>query len=213
MGKDEFSPAYIRPKFDLGVLPSTAFVMYSKPNDFKVLDESKIEVLAYNESPYFNRTHEHFSSHQHTPNNPDIKKAGVVKSGNVIYCPFFLFSDYSSNGEITNKYVAIELIKNLLGDRLVESTLPVPGIITLREKDDKSAKLLHLLYGSAVKRANVEVIEDIPVLATTSITLKDSNISKVIDTDSGEELPFSKIDSGITFDVLNLDCHKIIELK
>ncbi|MBL8993329.1 MAG: beta-galactosidase trimerization domain-containing protein, partial [Spirochaetia bacterium] len=84
-GMSEFSPDYLVGDKKLDAeLPEAPFVMYEKAWRVK---SKGAEVLAETKVPYFNRTWEHFSSHQHAPFRPEKNGDydGILRDGNVIY--------------------------------------------------------------------------------------------------------------------------------
>lgn len=212
-GKSEYCPSYCRTMFDLKDLDSTAFVMYSHSNLVEPKKEAK--VLAYNEESFFNRSTFYFSSHQHTPNHPEHKTAGIIESSNGIYIPWKIFNEYSSKGEITHKQIVEAMLDRLLGDdKMLKTNLPVPSVVTLREQPTTHRHILHIVYASPIKRGNVEVIEDIPTLHNSDISLKwEKKVNKVYDAITGEAIEFIDNNGMLEFRINEFNCHCMIVIE
>lgn len=158
-GKNEFMPNYMIPEYE-AVNGRTAYVMYKQAMNIKPTTGS---VEATLEETYFNRTPDHFCSHQHTPNNPGADRAGAVLTKNTGYIAWNVFHDYADKGSYHLKELVLHMIDNLLGDdRSVKVNLPDRGIVTFTKQEDESRYIAHLLFAHTSKRgANIEVIEDI----------------------------------------------------
>lgn len=212
-GVDPYCPAYVHPEFDLKDLSKSAYVMYSEANLIEKAEGTT--TLAYNESSFFNRSTFAFSSHFHTPNNPDAKADAIIESKNGIYVPWKMFAEYSTTGHIINKQIIHQLIDRLLGeDKMLKSNLCVPGVITVRNQPTSNRHLVHVLYGCAVKRGNVEVIEDIPTIHNTTVTLKCfDKVGKVYEAVGGKELSFTFTNGVLEFTIPEFNCHTIIVVE
>ena len=152
-------PNYMIPEYE-AVNGRTAYVMYKQAMNIKPTTGS---VEATLEETYFNRTPDHFCSHQHTPNNPGADRAGAVLTKNTGYIAWNVFHDYADKGSYHLKELVLHMIDNLLGDdRSVKVNLPDRGIVTFTKQEDESRYIAHLLFAHTSKRgANIEVIEDI----------------------------------------------------
>ena len=212
--ESEYQPSYCSTEFNLKDLNKTAFVMYSKANEIEVTSKD-IEILAYNEKSYFNRSVFHFSSHQHTPNDCENKSVGIVKNKNGVYVPWRMFSDYATVGEITSKQIIIHIIDLLLGDKkLLTTTLPVPTLLTLRSQKLTNCDILHILYASPIKRGNVEVIEDIPDIYNSDIILTVSKpVKKLYKAPTMDEIAFEKNTNKISFTIDKFNCHEMVVIE
>ena len=115
-GMVEFNPSYMRAgrRLDSG-LTETPFVMYGTGH---VIVADGAEVLAEIGPSYFNRSYRHFSSHQHTPDDPDAASLGaaVTINGAVAYVAYPIFAMYHAMGQPLYRYVIRGLINRLLPD-------------------------------------------------------------------------------------------------
>jgi hypothetical protein len=204
-------PVYLRPRFEMEGQPNAAYVIYSPAQAVR----ANGEVLVDLENPYFNRTAEHFCSHRHTPNNPDVRFPGVTVGRDGAYVTANLFSEYATCGCLIAKRILMHIIDYLLEDKkTVVTTLPVQGVNTLMEQKDQNRFIYHMLFASTVKRGNgVEIIEEIlPVYDLTSQLRLGFTPSSVRLVPSGEIPEYSVKDGVLTIHVPKLYIHQMIEI-
>ena len=129
-----------------GEIPETPFVMYGVA---ETVVSRGAEVLAEIVPPYFNRTYRHFSSHQHTPDDPAAAALGaaVTVHGNVAYVAYPIFAMYQAMGQPLYKHVVRGLLDRLLPDPILVTDLPSAGRATLTRQGERNRHVLHLLYG------------------------------------------------------------------
>ncbi len=213
LGDNEFTPSYCRPKFDLKSLKSTAFVMYSPSK--KIVATDSAEVIAYNEDSFFNREGTSFCSHQHTPNNPDSLSDGITVNKNGAYIPWQMFTDYAVKGELTYKEITAHVLELLVGnDVTLSSKAPVPTIVSARRQEKANREIIHIIYGTPLKRGNVEVIEDIPTITGIELCYNTSMaVAKAYDAVTKEPISYTKENETIFFKIDKLDCHKMIVME
>ena len=102
--------------------------------------------------PYFNRTYAHFSSHQHTPDDPAAAPLGaaVTVHGGIAYVAYPIFRLYRAMGQPLYKYIVRGLLDRLAAASRRSSTdLPSAGRATLTRQASEKRHVLHLLYGAA----------------------------------------------------------------
>ncbi len=163
-GENEFKPSYMVPQYD-ALNGKTSYVMYSTVQNIK----STTKIKAYLEEPYFNRTPEHFSSHQHTPNNMGELKPGAVVTENTGYIAWNIFEEYAQKGSYHLKELVINMINELLPNPTVTTTLPDRGIITFTKQNERH--IAHLLFAHTTLRGKgIEIIEDIIPLYNIDLT-------------------------------------------
>ena len=209
-----FRPVYFRPKFDLGVLSNSAFVIYSPAWDLEA--EQGAEIPIERENPYFNRTTFAFSSHQHTPNDKSVRTPAATVGRDGAYIGAELFSEYAEKGSLIAKLLVEHMIDELLGDRKTFCTdLPAQGVVTLMDQKEQSRLVNHLLYASPVRRGNgIEVIEDIIPLYDVHVSLRtDHKPSRVYLAPQKEEIPFTWEDGVLSYTVPKLDCHAMAVIE
>jgi hypothetical protein len=228
-GLSPYAPDYLMPKEEFrSEFVSSPVVAYTPSYRIKVKDG---ESLGEIHDPYFNRTYEHFCSHQHTPYKaePSGYDCGVIK-GNIAYIAHPIFTLYRSLGAVVYKDYAISVIKKLLGDDLsINTNMPSMARLSLNKQKDQNRFVLHLLYANTINRGGrislhggnmvgsakgTEVIEDLMPLYNTEVELKvDQKISKITLEPQGQELQFDQNENGIKIKVDSFTCHQMVALS
>ncbi|MBQ1256241.1 MAG: beta-galactosidase trimerization domain-containing protein [Clostridia bacterium] len=210
-GVNEFNPDYMIPAFPTAN-GETAYVMYKRGMK---LDSVTGEVFARRQNSYFNRAWNHFSSHQHTPNDVDAPETpAAVLNGNIAYIGWNVFEDYAVKGELCTKELTLYAIKRLLGDDAsVQTNLPDRGVITLTKKDDKH--IVHLLFAHTTNRGKgIEVIEDAIPLYNTEVSVKlTKQPERVYLAPEGEDIPFEWDGTKVKFTVPKFVLHQLIAIE
>lgn len=197
IGENEFEPSYLRPEFPIDVYDNAAFVMYSKSQKIKKTTGKQLGIL---ENPYFNRTPEHFSSHQHTPNNPCDVHCGMIEGKDGIYIAWEMFKDYATMGSLITKKAVCYAIDRLLGDnKTITTSLAAQGIVTLNKQAKEKRYVAHFLYASPVTRGeNTQIIEDIvPIYGTKAEIKLPERVTRVYIAPQKTEIPFEQDSTGV----------------
>lgn len=176
---------------------------------------NKGTVLASIREPYFNRTYEHYSSHRETPYKlEDSEYPAVVRSGNVIFFAHHLDQLYYTHGVRMHR----ELVKNAI-DLLHESpmlkiaNLPSCGRVSLLKQENENRYVAHLLYGPAILRGEVQVIEDLVPISGVEIEITvPEKIKNVYQIPGGEKLKFNASGNKIKVAVPTFTMHTGIVL-
>jgi len=185
-GPSEWSPDYILPRDGLRAdFLNRPHVMYERSQRIKVTAGSSLGNVY---DPYFNRTFEHFCSHQHTPNR--LEPSGFdcgVRHGAILYFAHPVFRHYRSLGAVGYREFVVRALREFLGESLtVETNLPSTARLTLTEQTDSNRFVLHVLYAPTISRggrlnlsggnlsrgASIEVIEDLPFLHDVEVRLR-----------------------------------------
>ncbi|MEM7627773.1 MAG: alpha-amylase family protein [Planctomycetota bacterium] len=176
--------------------------------------------------PYFNRSVEHFCSHQHTPPRPEPSGCQMgVQHGGFTYLAHPWFTLYAGYGSVAYRQVITRVIDSILGEkRTLRTNLPSTARITLTHQPDHERYVLHVLYANTIQRGGpirleggttratkpIEVIEDLVPIHGGEITfpkswtpapLTDDTTASIRDTPTGRVLklePFA--------------CHRVVEL-
>ncbi len=209
LGENEFNPTYALPKFQV-CNGKTEYLMRSVSHKIQNISA---QVILEGQNPYFNRTPEHFCSHQHAPNDKSSTfPAGTIKN-NVAYIGWEIFSGYAIFGDLHLKEIAVEFINRLLGDTvsLKVENLPDRGIATLTKQEDR--KIVHLLYAhTTVRGEQTEVIEDVVPVYNVSVSIKGESCKKVTLVPQKEEIPFVCEKGEIKFTVPEVYIHQMAEI-
>ena len=127
-----FRPSYVKASKSLdAAMTETPFVMY---DEAETIVAKGAEVLAEIYPPYFNRTYAHYSSHQHTPDDPSAAPLGVAVTvyGGIAYVAYPIFRLYRAMGQPLYKYMVRGLLDRLLPKPALEHR---PAVIRARDLD------------------------------------------------------------------------------
>jgi hypothetical protein len=227
-GLSEFSPDFILPTEELRAeFVSTPVVAYTPSYRIKVDGgESLGEVY----DPYFNRTYEHFCSHQHTPYREESSgyDCGVV-NGNILYLAHPVFTLYRALGAVVYKEYAARAIRKLLGpDLSVTTNMPSTARLNLNDQPGESRYVLHLLFANTINRGGritlqggnlagsakgTEVIEELLPLCHTTVELTTPRkVTAARLEPQGVDCPFETTDKGISLTIESFTCHQMVAL-
>jgi hypothetical protein len=219
-----FTPSYMLAGTALDpAMTTTPFVVYGTAQQ---VEAAGAEVLAQIVRPYFNRSYKHFSSHAHTPDDPDAPPLGpaVTLAGNVGYIAYPIFAIYHAMGQPLYKYVLRGLLARMLPERALETDLPSAGRATLVRQDAQGRHVLHLLYGPPQVRGKgvpngdgvrvMEMIEDIPAIGPVTATLRlPRRPSRVFDALTNADVAWQELSDGrIAVSLPGLRIHSAIVL-
>lgn len=215
LGKSEFKPSYYRPDYNALGLSPASYVMYSYMYNTK-LTSNDAKVLGYSRIPPFNRTAEHYCSHQHTPFITEDNAPGVIVGKDGGYIAWNIFSEYAEVGSIILKDTVIKTIDAILNEnKTLVTNLPAQGVVTLNKQEADNRLVLHLLYATPTKRgSNTEIIEDLVPIYNTEVSIKtDKQVTKVTAMPEDKEISF-KYENGVcTFCIDKFTCSTIVVLN
>lgn len=204
-------------------LPASPFVIYDLAEK---LEANGADVLSVIRPSYFNRSFQHFSSHQHAPDDVDAADEGVAvaQNGRVGTIAYAIFRTYRAMGQPLYKYLVDALIERLMPDPIIRTTLPSSGRVSIARQEKQKRIVAHLLYGAPQVRGQsvkitwqpqprlMEMIEDVPVLGAVSLSLRLKDMPmRVFDALSGEDLPYTRTEEGrVTVELAELHIHRAI---
>ena len=219
-GAVRFNPSYMQATPDLDPsLVASPFVCYDAA---QLVTATGAQVLAQILPPYFNRSYRHFSSHQHTPDNPHAEPLGpaVTLHGRLAYVAYPIFRMYGAVGQPLYRHVIRGLLSRLLPDPTLTTTLPTAGRASLTRQPGRH--ILHLLCGFPQIRGKalptvggtrlMEMIEDIPALGPVSATVRLPHTpSRVYDAMTGDAVPATdNRDGTCTVTLPGLHIHRAV---
>lgn len=217
-----YSPDYIVASggLDPGVVLSP-FVVYERAFAVKAREA---EVLCESRLPYFNRTAEHFCSHQHAPYRPERNEEydAVIRYGAIAYFSHPLFRAYFNSGQPLLKYLFRGILNALLPIRRLSVTMPSSGRVTLNNKGNQLH--LHLFAVQPELRGHdvlpqkghlqIEVIEDSRPLYDISCSIASEREPKRVRTVFGRQtLPFAYNEGRLTFLVPEVAIHELVVIE
>lgn len=207
-GMSAFQPDYIMARAGLDAeLVAAPFVMYERAHAVKA---AGAEVLAESRIPYFNRTWDHFCSHQHTPYRLERNSAydAVMQDGSIIYFSHPIFTTYYALGQPLYKYLVRGALNRLLPRRNVRTNLPSSGRISLMEQRAQNRLVLHVLYAQTQLRGEagfgwtapqkMEIIEDVvPLHDVTCAVRLPAKPARVQRASTGADVPWTFADGYV----------------
>jgi hypothetical protein len=177
------------------------------------------KVLAERREAYFNRTWEHYCSHQHAPDKPGKATPSAVISKQIAYFAHDIFTQYRRNGQPLYRDFFSAALEHLLGDRMpVRTNLPTSGRFNILEQPREKRYVAHLLYSPTSVRGkfrdlNIELIEDvIPLRGTTVAVRVPKKVKSAKLVPGGSALSFAQKAGVIEFMVPEFTSHQMIEL-
>ncbi len=170
-GPADFAPDYLmlEPAIAQGIEP---MAHSCEQAGSKVALVDRAQVLAHSGAPYFNRTWEHFCSHQYTPLDQDSGEPVIIEHGNIIYVARPLFREYALSAKRVHRQVIGNCLARLLPEpRVGQHNLPSTAIVTVRRQGEDL--ILHLLHYVHQRRGQgVDVIEDVLPLHDVEIAVR-----------------------------------------
>lgn len=207
-GKGDYTPSYIRPSFNNEY--DTDYIMYTP---YEKIELSGGTELAKVIEPYFNRTAEHFCSHQHAPSSGISHNSGITMGKDGIYIAWQIFTDYAEKGELIAKNVVCYALDLLLeNEKSLETNLGSVGVATLMQQKEHNRTVAHLLYAAPVKRGkDIEIIEDIYPVSGVALKVKlPHEVERVYLAPQNKELEFETKDGYTCVNDITVDCHQMV---
>lgn len=231
-GASPYTPDFVLPAEDLRPeFVDSPMVMYMRSRRLTITNGKSLGEVY---DPYFNRTYDHFCSHQHTP--PRVEASGFSAGsilGSVAYVAHPVFGMYYAYGAVAYRRYVEGVIDLLLGDaKRLSTNLPSTARVTLMEHADENRQVLHLLYAPTIKRGSdmvhsggsnqsggarqpkpLEVVEDLPPLSDVEVTVQADGVKTVTLEPQGTEIPFQSTARGVSFRVESFACHQMVVLS
>jgi hypothetical protein len=222
IGRSPYDPDYLLASpLAVDVPVKTPIVIESGAYELKV---ENAQVLAERRVPYFNRTWEHFCSHQHAPDSPETASPAAIFGNNIIYFAHNLFSQYRLMAQPLYRDFFRAALKLCFPDGLpVQTNLPSVARFNLLEQKNEKRYIAHLLYAPISFRAMkmtwgalqpLEIIEELLPLQNSQVTLKvKKTIKNVYLVPEGTELEFTQTGDDVSFTVTEFTGHQMVELR
>jgi hypothetical protein len=209
-GPAPFSPDFLIPgKLGAG-LADTAYVMYLQGIEVAPLPGA--EVLCAMIRPYFNRTWEHFCSHNHTPPSGPADYPGVVRSGNCVYFMHPIFRQYQKNAPLWCKRLLGNALALLLPEPLIRTSAPSMTLATVNAQAAESREIVHLLHYIPERRGEAfDIIEEALPLHEVAVSLLPQRVPTSVTLEpQGESLPFTLNGARVEFTVPVVLGHQMV---
>ncbi len=210
INKNQFNPTYLVPEF----ATVNGFTEYLMRCDSHLFKNNSATIVSYGQNPYFNRTAQHFCSHQHAPNNREESYPTSVINGNIAYIGWDIFTGYGTSGDFHLKELIAHFIELLIKDdvSLKVQNMPDRGIATLTQLKNK--KVVHLLFAHTTKRGqDTEVIQDIVPLFDVKLSVKCTKPKSVTLVPENQAIDFTYANGEIAFTVPKVYIHQMISIE
>ncbi len=209
IGEDELTPCYFKADYELPVANGVPLVVYGKAYNITATGK----VLCEKISPYFKREGEKFCSHLQTPCDYNKVSPAITEGKNGIAFCADLFDLYYTDGGLTGKTLVNRLIDRLIkGDKVITTSLPSSGKVTLCDKGDYY--VLHLVYANTIVRGSgkgmLEVVEDIVTLSKVGVEIRIPNPQAVLS--NGMNVNFEYKNGKVVFDITDFNCYAAIKI-
>lgn len=226
----EFSPDYVLPIEELRPdFVAKPMVMYQRSRRLTVTDGESLGDIY---DPYFNRTWDHFCSHQHAPALPHSSGfACGTRKGNVLYLAHPVFSIYRSFGQVALRQYIGKTLRCLLAEdeSLGLRNFPSTARVTLMHQPQERRYVLHLLHAHIVNRGgesdlhggnaagrqkSYEVIEEFLPLYDIGISLRrDKSIQSVRLEPQGTDLRYQVVGDTLQLALPEMHHHQMIVIR
>ncbi len=225
IGLDYEGPAPYAPNYFHVTAPANAITQGIAPTDYvmyeagsRVRPRPGTESLVEEAIPYFNRTWEHFCSHQQTPVDRPSGYPLVTRHGRVIYFAVPVFHAYQVYGNRVYKELARNAIASLLPEPLVRAGLPSAGEVTLlaQPRGPQGKRLVcHLLYYTPQRRASrIDIVEDVVPLYRVTLAVRAGFApQRVYLAPQDEDLPFRQEGAYVTCEVPEVRGHQMVVIE
>jgi hypothetical protein len=169
-GLSPFTATYVRFAREISAgIPSIDHVMYDR--GVRVRPRAGAKKLASVVEPYFERTWEHFSSHNQTPPHKLSPYAALVHRGRTAFIAFPVFSSYAASGSLACRWLVEAALAQILPDPLVR--LKAAAMTEAAVTRQAGRTIVHVLHYSPQRRTpTLDIVEDIVPLFNIELSLK-----------------------------------------
>jgi hypothetical protein len=221
-GMSPFTPAYMVPKFNFtGDMPPYAYALYEGASQWRV--EAPAEILAALGEPLFQRSPEHYMSHQQTPFDHATEYAAVATSGKVALLAFPMGQGYYNQGFWAYRQAFQKALGRVLPAPLIQTDAHLTTELSLTHQmaspdaRRRERYMVHMVNFSPTRRTpkHTEFHDDpIPLTDVTirvNLPLK-STAAKALY--AGKDLPVRRAaGGGVEFLVPRVNIHEVVCLE
>jgi hypothetical protein len=221
-GLSPFTPAYMVPKVKFtGDIPPYAYALYEGASQWRA--KPPAEILALLGEPLFQRSPEHYMSHQQTPFDHTTAYAAVARSGKVALLGFPLGQGYYNQGFWAYRQAFQKALGLVLPTPLIQTDAHLTTELSLTHQAARpdarrrERYLVHLVNFSPVRRTpkHTDFHDDpIPLTDVTvrvNLPLKSSTARALY---AGKDLPVRRAaGGGVEFLVRRVEVHEVVCLE
>jgi hypothetical protein len=221
-GLSPFKPAYFVPQVNMtGDIPTYEYALYEGASQWKW--QAPATPLALLGEPLFQRSSEHYTSHQQTPFDHLTSYTALAKSGRVALVGFPLGISYYKYGYWIYRRALQQAMSGVLPATLIQSNAPLSTEITLTHQaaqpagGRKERYLIHIVNFSPLRHtpSHPDYHED-PIALTdvairVNLPVRRSQARAVV---AGTILPVTATESGgVQVTVPRVPIHEIVALE
>jgi hypothetical protein len=221
-GMSPFTPAYMVPKAKFtGNIPPYAYALYEGASQWRA--KAPTEILAVLGEPLFQRSPEHYMSHQQTPFDHTTEYAAVARNGKVALVAFPLGQGYYNQGFWAYRQAFQKALGEVLPAPLIQTDAHLSTELSLTHQaarpdaERRERYMVHIVNFSPVRRTpkHTDFHDDpIPLTDVTvrvNLPLKASTAKALY---AGKDLPVRRAASGgVEFLVPRVDIHEVLCLE
>ncbi|MBV9468280.1 MAG: alpha-L-fucosidase [Abitibacteriaceae bacterium] len=192
-------------------LADYGYVMYER--GFRMTAAKGAQNLVRIGEPYFQRTYEHFSGHEYTPEDKVSRYAGAIKNGNAITFAVPVLEAYGKHAAPNYRILLDNCIRLLLPQPLLKTGGPTKLETTVMRKGN--SMVVHLLSFSPERRAEgLDIVEDAIPLVDVPVAVKVAKPPKRVFLAPPErDLLFTYEDGYVHTQVTVLDGHALLVIN
>lgn len=212
-GPAPYSPDFIVPRGMLHQgLEDMEYVMYEKG---ECVDLTCGEELEHVHEPFFNRSWEHFCSHQHAPSTFRGGYPAVVQNGGHIHFIHPVFHTYAQKHPKWYKTLVLNAVHRLIGPQMLSHDGPSWVMTTINKQVRHKRYVVHALGYVAERSAReFDIIEDsVPLYNTEVLFSLKETIHKAQIVPEGPELAITEKDGQQSVVIPVIDGHCMVELS
>lgn len=193
-------------------LPATEHTMYLRAAQVEARDA---QVLSWTYGAWFDRTWEHFCSHQHAPSIGQPAYPGIARKGNIVYFSHPVFTIYRLNAPRWCRSFVRDALALLLPRPALRHGGPTTLLTALNDQPEHSRRVLHLLHYLPLRRSQtIDIVDDvIPVYSIPVEVRADGPVSSVRLVPEGGSLPYEVADGYVRFTVPEVNGHQMVEIS
>ncbi|MBF9017609.1 MULTISPECIES: beta-galactosidase trimerization domain-containing protein [unclassified Oceanispirochaeta] len=213
-GPSPFCPDFIVPENDLlKDLEPVDYVMYKKAEC--VEPEQGTDVISWVNRPYFNRSWEHFCSHQHSPSSYERAYPGVLRNKNLIHFIHPIFTTYHELDPLWCKTLIKNAIDMLMPDQLVKHNGPSSLIVTVNKSESRDSYIVHLLHYIPERRGQkFDSIQDVIPLNNIKLSLCiPESYQRVCIVPQDIGIKPERLDDYLVFSIPEIQGHQMVEIS
>jgi hypothetical protein len=172
-------------------------------------------VLADSIAPYFNRTWQHYCSHQHAPSSGKVYGPAIVQYGKTIYFAQPIFAQYHQNAPRRCRTLLKTALERLLLQPVLRVKAPPTLIATVTRQAKLNRQLVHLLHYLPIRTsAEMDVVDEVVPLHGVEISVRaEKPVTAMRCVPEGIALPFTQTDGRVNVVVPVIHGYQIVEIE